>query len=90
MRNKRLPSAISDAGAPPFRAKGVSLSRAVHLWITDGQAAGWRPRTVAARRDMLAKFGWWLEQEGLSRQLDASRFRCHPSFPRLPPRRAHP
>jgi site-specific recombinase XerD len=41
------------------------------LWLADGEAAGWSKRTIASRQDMLAKFRWWLEQEGLPDGLDA-------------------
>jgi site-specific recombinase XerD len=69
LRNNHLLSAVSDASPSPVRAKGGGLSRCVEVWLADGQAQGWSPRTLAARRDMLGKFLWWLRQEECSEQL---------------------
>jgi site-specific recombinase XerD len=79
LRNKHLPSADSAASSSSARTKGGGLSRCVEVWLADGQAQGWSPRTLAARRDMLGKFVWWLRQEERSDQLaelsaDAIRF----------------
>lgn len=69
MKKSNLLSSGSGPAPGRSRAKGGGLSRAASLWIADGQAAGWSPRTVSARRDMLAKFGWWLAEEVLPDQL---------------------
>lgn len=69
MRKGHLPSADSGTPSRSSRAKGGGLSRCVDLWIADGQAAGWSARILASRRDMLAKFSWWLSREGESERL---------------------
>jgi hypothetical protein len=51
------PSAEQPAAAP------MSLARAVDLWLDDGQAQGWSPRTVGNRRHLMSKLGWWLANE---------------------------
>src|SRR5438270_871595 len=68
---EHLPFDDLGAAQPAAKSKGGALSRLVDLWIADGQASGWSGRTVSARRDMLAKFSWWLTQEGISLKLDA-------------------
>src|SRR5205807_7706987 len=71
LRKGHLPSAKSGASRRSSGAKGGGLSRCVDLWIADGQAAGWSPRTIASRRDMLGKFSWWLSQEKIPDRLEA-------------------
>jgi len=70
LRKGHLPSADSGTPSSSKRAKEGGLSRCVDHWIADGQAAGWSSRTVDARRDMLAKFSWWLHHEGAADRLD--------------------
>ncbi|MGV3723349.1 MAG: tyrosine-type recombinase/integrase [Actinomycetota bacterium] len=69
MRIKRFPSAQNATSPRGVSAKGGALSRCAALWIADGQAAGWSPNTLGARRDMLRKFGWWLGEQKLSDNL---------------------
>jgi integrase/recombinase XerD len=71
LRKGHLLSAHSGASRRSSGAKGGGLSRCVDLWIADGQAAGWSPRTIASRRDMLGKFSWWLGQEAIPARLEA-------------------
>jgi hypothetical protein len=49
----------------PTGAQRGDLSRRVDLWLADGQAAGWGPRTLASWCDMPSKFSWWLSQEAI-------------------------
>jgi hypothetical protein len=63
MRKQHHPSAVLGSSSSPALAKGGALSRCVEFWISDGQAAGWSARTIAARRDMFAKFARWLGTE---------------------------
>jgi site-specific recombinase XerD len=63
LRKGHLLSAKSGASPRSSGAKGGGLSRCVDFWIADGQAAGWSPRTIASRRDMLSRFAWWFDQE---------------------------
>src|SRR4051794_32070249 len=71
LRKGHLLSADSGPSRRSPRAKGGALSRCVDLWLADGHAAGWSPRTVASRRDMLTKFSWWLSQEAIPERLEA-------------------
>jgi site-specific recombinase XerD len=71
LRKGHLLSAKSGASPRSSGAKGGGLSRCVDFWIADGQAAGWSPRTIASRRDMLGKFSWWLNQEEIPDRLEA-------------------
>jgi site-specific recombinase XerD len=71
LRKGHLLSAKSGASLRSSRAKGGGLSRCVDLWIADGQAAGWSPRTIAFRRDMLSMFSWCLNQEEIPDRLEA-------------------
>jgi site-specific recombinase XerD len=52
------------------RPTGIALARAAQLWLDDGRAKGWSPRTVASRRDMLEKLAWCVAQNGDSDVLE--------------------
>lgn len=71
MPNKHLPSDASEPQKAAFRAKGGALSRAVALWIADGEVSGGSGRIVAERRLMFAKFLRFLRQEHHSQRLVA-------------------
>ena len=37
--------------------------RAADLWLADGKAQGWSPRTLKDRRQAMERFCWWIEHE---------------------------
>ncbi|MFN3649730.1 MAG: tyrosine-type recombinase/integrase [Armatimonadota bacterium] len=41
----------------------TDLRRAVAVWLSDGKAQGWSPRTLRDRETAMERFCWWLENE---------------------------
>lgn len=58
---------MADRASTPTRDRASTprgpLERAVENWLADGRAQGHSARTLANRRHLMAKFGWWLMNE---------------------------
>lgn len=57
------PDQLTPRKYPRRKPPSISIQSAVATWVSDGQAQGHSPKTIAERESTFNRFIWWLENE---------------------------